>query len=325
MKKILLFNTSYGTQNLGDFIINEAIRDEMSDILKGNFIVNYGTHNPILRITQHLKPNPISDYCKKADLKFLCGTNLFAKSLDCLTPNFNINLYDAKCYKDSISIGCGMGDNSNKITLRTKKIYKKILSNDIIHSVRDEKTKKTLEELGKKVINTGCPTLWKLTEDFCRQIPKEKANNVIFTLTDYMQNSEIDQKLIDILVENYKNVYFWVQGSEDYDYYMQFKNTSSIKVIPPSLDEYKKVLGDEDIEYVGTRLHAGIQAMRLKKRSIIIIVDNRARDMKNTYGLVTIERARINQELNKKINSTFETKIKINETAIKKWKKQFEA
>ena len=57
-------------------------------------------------------------------------------------------------------------------------------------------------------------------------------------------------------------------------------------------------------------------------RSIIVIIDNRARDMKETYNLNTIERKNIKQ-LDKMINSEFETKIKINEENIREFKKQF--
>ena len=57
-------------------------------------------------------------------------------------------------------------------------------------------------------------------------------------------------------------------------------------------------------------------------RSIIIIVDNRAQDMKETYNLVAIERGKID-ELGDLINSTFSTEIKLNEEEIKRWKEQF--
>ena len=79
---------------------------------------------------------------------------------------------------------------------------------------------------------------------------------------------------------------------------------------------------NNDIDYIGTRLHAGIYAMQNKRRSIILIVDNRARDMKKTYNLVAVERDDI-QQLNKIINTTIKTNIKINENYIKEWKEQF--
>ena len=60
--------------------------------------------------------------------------------------------------------------------------------------------------------------------------------------------------------------------------------------------------------------------MQHKVRSIILIVDNRAKDMAKTYGINAIER---DSNISKHINSEFETKVQINEQAIKLWKSQF--
>ena len=39
------------------------------------------------------------------------------------------------------------------------------------------------KELGLKAINTGCVTMWMLTPEFCKSIPKKKADAAIITLT----------------------------------------------------------------------------------------------------------------------------------------------
>lgn len=323
MKKIVFFDTSYGTQNMGDFIINRAISEELSYLMENKFVVRYGTHNPILRWTQSLKKNSISKYCAEADYKFICGTNLLNSNLNHIIPNFNINLYDAKNYAGAVLIGCGCGNNKGRTNLRTRLIYKKALSHDFIHSVRDARAERFVRDLGLDVINTGCPTLWKLTKVFCGQIPQEKAKSVVFTLTDYCKDHTKDQQLINILKANYEKVFFWVQGSEDFDYLKSFNSVDGIELIFPNLDAYEKVLKSGEIDYVGTRLHAGIFAMRHKVRSIILVVDNRARDMKRTYNLPAIERNDINK-LERLINSLFVTDVKIDEKKIAKWKAQFE-
>lgn len=198
----------------------------------------------------------------------------------------------------------------------------KIFSKKYIHSVRDERTKKILENLGFQAINTGCPTLWSLTPEFCKQIPTDKADNVVFTLTFYDKDPKNDQKLIDILKENYNKVYFWVQGSEDYEYFKTFKNIEQIEIVSPALDSYRKILQQENIEYVGTRLHAGIFAMKNKKRSIILSVDNRAQDMSVTYQLNTILREQIDT-LPAMLHSSFQTNVHIDQEKIQQWKDQF--
>ena len=77
------------------------------------------------------------------------------------------------------------GGNSSFYDPYTRYIYKNIFSKEYIHSTRDEKTKIFLENNGFKAINTGCPTLWGLTDDLCKQIPCQRKKKVIFTLLSF--------------------------------------------------------------------------------------------------------------------------------------------
>lgn len=324
MKKIVLFDPSYGTSNVGDFIINEAIMRQMKEVFSPNFLLRYPTHTPLLHFYQNIRKNVIKENCVPENIKFLGGTNIFKYNLFILTPDWNINIFTKNLYKNSVSLGCGVATNSKKINWYTRFIYKTTLSKDFIHSTRDENAKEFLEALGFKAINTGCPTTWDLTDTFCKDIPKQKAKDVVFTLTDYDQNQEKDQRLVDILQKNYENVYFWIQGSADLEYFKTLDNIDSITLVDPNLDAYKKVLTQGNIDYVGTRLHAGIFAMQQKVRSVILIVDNRARDMQATYNINAVERDDIDN-LESVIQSDFETKIKIDQDKIALWKKQFES
>lgn len=322
MKKVLLFDPSYGTSNMGDFIINEAVMKQMDSVFSKNFLVRYSTHTPLLHLHQNIRRNVIKENCKEDNLKFLGGTNIFKFNLFILTPDWNINIFTRNLYKNSISLGCGIATNSKRVNWYTKFIYKTTLSKDYIHSTRDEKAKVFLEDLGFKAINTGCPTLWDLDKKHCATIPTKKSRDVVFTLTDYEIDKKRDQKLIDTLIKNYKNVYFWIQGTEDLAYFNTLKNISNIKLVSPSLKAFEKVLTQGSIDYVGTRLHAGVYAMQHKVRSIILIVDNRARDMQGTYNINAIERDNIN-DLEALINSEFTTDIEIDQSKIKLWKDQF--
>lgn len=322
MKNIVMFDTSQGTQNIGDYIINDAINHEMEYLLDGNFVTRFSTHTPIARVYQNVRANMTSKACDNACYKFLCGTNLFKYSLLRLSPDWNINIFNCKYYKNSIALGCGIDVNAKKVDMYTKLIYQKILSKQYIHSVRDEKTREFLESLGFRAINTGCPTIWSLTKDFCKNIPVKKSSSVVFTLTCYRKNIEKDQQLINILKNNYSEVYFWVQGSEDYQYLNTLNNIENIKIVNPDLKSFKEVLSCENIEYVGTRLHAGIFAMKNKKRSIIISIDNRARNMAETYNINTIDIENMDS-IEEKINSEFITNVNIEEKKIRDWKNQF--
>ena len=96
----------------------------------------------------------------------------------------------------------------------------------------------------------------------------------------------------------------------------------NIIIVNPNLDDFKDVLVNKNVDYIGTRLHAGVFAMQNFVRSIILIVDNRARDMKETYNLPAIERDNIDTDLKNMINADFKTEINIDEFRIKEWKKQ---
>ena len=322
MDKAIIFNTSVGTLNMGDYIINESCKKELSEIVKNKFLIELSTHIPVIHCYQSTKLNKLIKYTNSAKYKFLTGTNILAYNMFRPWPNWNVNIFNFRPYKGTVLIGAGQNPNGKKLNLYTKMLYKNILSKEYYHSTRDEKTKQVLEELGFKAINTGCATLWGFTKEFCKEIPKNKSKDVVFTLTDYCKDYEKDQQLIDILLKNYNNIYFWIQGSEDYEYLKEFKNIENIKIIGSSLEEYKNVLQQENIEFVGTRLHAGIYAMQHKKRSIIIQIDNRTKDMKETYNLNVIERSNI-LELESYINSSITTDININEKEINEWKTQF--
>lgn len=323
MKNICIFDTSQGTLNMGDYIIKDSCMRELKDIIGNNFVAEFATHTPIAHDYQVIfnKTNAVV-YCKKADLKFLLGTNIITNNLFALSLNWNVNYITSKLYQGTVLMGVGMASDKTNINWYTKKVYKRILSKKYIHSTRDEKTKQFLEQMGFKAINTGCPTMWQLTEKHCKKIPQQKADCVLFTLTDYAKDYKNDKRLIEILKQNYKEIYFWVQGSEDLDYLKSLVDIKNINIINPNIEDLKNILVSKNIDYVGTRLHAGIYAMQHFCRSIIVIVDNRARDMKKNYNLNVIERTNID-ELEQMINSNFKTNILINEKNIKIWKNQF--
>ena len=303
MKKIIIFNTSIGSLNTGDYIINESGRKQLSDILKDDFIVELPTHTPTIHNYQSIHRNKLVQVCNSAEYKFIIGTNILA-------------------YNNSIMVGVASTPNAKNLNHYTEFLYKHILSHSFVHSTRDEKTKNMLESIGLKAINTGCVTMWGFTSEKCAKIPKEKSTRVVFTLTDYAKNIEKDQELINILRKNYKTVYFWPQGSDDYEYILSL-DYKNIHIISPQLDYYRSLLQSGSIDFVGTRWHAGVFAMQNNVRSIILIVDNRARDIQENYNINAIERDELSVKLDGMINSTFTTDIKINQDKINEWKSQF--
>lgn len=323
MKNYIIFDTSVGSLNIGDQIINESFNQNVRDIYGDGFVVRYSTHTPTSHFYQNNRFNRFYRYVKSCSAKFVVGTNILSNNMFEPWPNWNVNIFNCKPYKNSVLVGCGYAADTDKVNTYTKFLYSKILSKDLIHSVRDERTKRILNKLGYKAINTGCVTMWGLTDEHCKKIPVKKQKNVVFTLTDYRRDIDADQYLVDILNKMYEKVYYWIQGSGDLEYFRTLKNTEKIIKVNPNLDDFKLVLTKNEVDYVGTRLHAGVYAMQNYVRSIIIIVDNRARDMKETYNLPAVERKDIKEKLQEMITTDYETKINIEKNKIIEWKNQF--
>lgn len=237
-------------------------------------------------------------------------------------PQWNYNIFNCKNLIGSILVAVGSSTTRKKVNFYTKTLYNKVLNKNYLHSVRDEATKRRMESIGIKCINTGCVTTWCLNDKHCDKIPKNKSSKVVFTLTDYSKDEVRDKKMIEILMNNYSDVYYWPQGVGDYEYIKNLGYLDKLNIIPANLEAMRILLKNGDIDYVGTRLHGGIFAMQNFVRTIILIIDNRAREMKEHYNLPTIERDNID-ELDKIINSSWSTKINIDEEAINIWKGQF--
>ncbi|EDP10488.1 polysaccharide pyruvyl transferase family protein [Amedibacillus dolichus] len=322
MKTVVLFDPSIRSLNMGDHIIMKSAKDELKEIISDKFLIHCATHQPPVTCYQNTRLNPKIKIYDDAQFKFICGSNLLWKNLMIPRPTFNVNLFNTKIYENSILMGVGTNSSNKNANLYTRIIYNRILSEKFYHSVRDERTKRFVESLGFKAINTGCPTMWKFNKEFCKQIPTHKSSKVVFTLTDYSQEQREDQELINILVKNYEKVYFWLQGASDEEYFDSLANTKGIIKVAPTLEAYEAILNEGDIDYVGTRLHAGMYAMQHKVRTIILAIDNRVRDMKETYHINTVERTDINS-LDSLVNSTITTQISINENNINEWMSQF--
>ena len=108
----------------------------------------------------------------------------------------------------------------------------------------------------------------------------------------------------------------------DFEYLHKFKNIERIKILEASKAAYDTFLTNNDTDYVGTRLHGGVYAMRHARRAIIIAIDERARAINAKNNLNCVERNNIT-ELEQMINSDFETKIVMDFDSINRWKSQF--
>ncbi len=313
-KKIAVFDPSIHSANMGDHIIKFYCDKIIKELFSDRDIYRFPT--------QTLPRREEIENLRKCYTGIVCGTNL-------MTPHFEeysnwkmpSNLRD---YTNIITLGVGWGYYCSDISMYSKKVYNTILSSKGLHSVRDSYTEKRFREMGiKNVINTGCPTLWNLTEEHCAKIPRKKASKVISTVTDYDRNYEKDKEMLEVLLSQYQQVFIWLQGSNDYSYLKEIIDVDLVKIVSSSVDAFSEILRKGDIDYVGTRLHAGIHAMNEKIRTLIISIDNRAEEMGRDFNLPIISRNCSVRDLIDRINKEQRTDICINENKIQIWKQQF--
>lgn len=317
IKNISVFDTSIATQNIGDEIIMDAVYNELHDIFKEDMFLKIPSHEVIGLSSLSLIRHSV--------FGIVGGSNILSSAMN-KYKQWKITLLQSYFIKNKvILLGVGWRNYQAKPNFVTKMLLKNLLNTQYIHSVRDSYTEVKLKEEGfNNVLNTSCPTMWRLTPEHCASIPVKKAANVIFTLTDYSKDPDSDMFLIDTLLSNYENVYYWVQSRKDLIYLNELNmDISKIKIVSPSLRAYTDFLETTDCDYVGTRLHGGVRALQKKKRTIIIGVDNRAIEKKKDFNLNVIERKDLKRDLLNAVVQDFVTEINIPLDNIAKWKSQF--
>lgn len=314
---MICFDPSIKTDNLGDQIIMYYCQKVLADLFPERRIIHIGTHSLPSREEQRL--------AKHTKYKIVCGTNLLTSHIEhhwrWILPD---GIRQKMNYRNVILLGVGWGEYQDECSDYSWMVYRCMLNPNVLHSVRDRYTQEKLYQAGfENVINTGCPTTWALTPELCCDIPTQKAKNVVTTITDYRRDPQRDQTMLEILSRNYEHIDLWLQGRQDDEYLKTLKVPENLTTIPASLEAYETVLRKGGVDYVGTRLHAGIHALNHKVRSIILAVDNRATEMGRDVKLPVIQREQIEDELEDYINSDFKTEISIDQEKIECFKEQF--
>lgn len=314
MDRITIFDTSSVTENLGDFIVMDYCNRILDSVFINDFLIRVPTHERISKVTYR--------YVTKSKYKIVCGTNLLTGMMHKYNQ-WKLKMIDTKYIRDVCLFGVGWRKYGEEPDLYSKMLWNRVLSHSLYHSVRDSYTEIKMREMGfENVLNTGCPTMWGLTKELCSSVPTKKSSDVIMTTTRYNRCKEHDESMLQILLQQYNKVYYWVQSIEDYQYVLSLKHGNSVIIIPPKLAALDTVLS-RDVDYCGTRLHAGIRALNHKKRTIIIATDNRAIEIAKDTGLPICKREEISEKLESMILEEWETKINLPWNNIDIWLSQF--
>lgn len=278
------------SDNLGDVVIFRAIHRSLESLFPGE---------PICRISSHV-PLQESHYEKlqAARITFLGGSNLLSSDVLSYNQwNFTTNRadYDSPRFSQAVLFGIGWWQYQDPATQFTAKYYRRILSTDRMHSVRDSYTARRLGEAGiSNVVTTGCPSFWDL-DGVTADCSVRWSEDALVMLTDYYKNPPHDEQLLRMALDHFRGtIFFFPQGTGDVEYLGTLpafaRNFRRFHILEHSLDQLEDLLHRQPVTYFGTRLHGGIVALNHRVPALILGVDNRATEMARDFHLPVIPR-----------------------------------
>jgi polysaccharide pyruvyl transferase WcaK-like protein len=309
-----IFDTSIASDNLGDHIIMDSVWEALQPLLAGV---------PTMRTPSHRRATLGEMWRgRKAALSIVGGTNIL-KSHMLIRSNWRITPLDYLVWRNIVLLGVGWQQYGGSADAATRLFFHSVLSRTGLHSVRDLHTYEQLRRHVPNLVYTACPTMWMLDSAHCAQIPVRKARHAVFAVTYYRPAPKADRRLFNLLQRHYDKVFFWPQQSRDVPYLREIGIEGFIP-IAPDVGEYNRVLAEEDVDFVGARLHGGIRALQYRRRALIIPVDNRATEISRTSALPTLSRDEPDA-IEHWITNPRPTQLVLPWDTILRWKAQFAA
>ncbi|MGA8259299.1 MAG: polysaccharide pyruvyl transferase family protein [Arenicellales bacterium] len=306
--------------NLGDVIIWRAIERHLRGL--------FGPSVKIASISSHVPPNEsASRQIRDAEYRFVGGSNLLSSNMR-RRRQWKVSGRVMAFRHRAILLGVGWTRYQDKPQAFTRFLLRSVLSHKANHSVRDGYTERQLRSAGfPNVINTSCPTLWDWAGEPRVINTQEPSDRVLLTLTDYRQDEKADRALVECLARRYREIIFWPQGSGDLRYgcHVLFNIRNRVHLLENTLDALDSLLvRPGSFDYIGTRLHGGIECLKSGRRGLIIGVDNRAREISRETGLPTVRREDLDAIEHWADNSE-QCEVHIKKGPIERWMQQFDA
>ena len=315
LQRVTVLDTSAASNNLGDTVIMEAVNAELAPVFPGAAMFAVTSHE---RMGAHSRK-----LIRQSQWTIAGGTSLLSSRM-WFRCSWRVQPIDALAGLNIVCMGVGWYQYQHAPDPYSRWMLRSLLHPTAIHSVRDSYTLAKFQSLGlKNVMNTACPTMWQLTPDHCARLPRTKGRSVLTTINSYPKlfDREADARMFAILRQHYDFVYCWIQTSSDYEYARSLD--PDLLFVDPSLAALDAILNsDLELDYVGNRLHAGIRALQKGRRSIIVEIDNRAREMGGDFGLPTVGRTEFDR-LESMIEQPFEIAVNLPVREIEAWKAQF--
>ncbi len=299
--------------NLGDQIIGRAVTREVAGIFPGV---------RIRRISTHFSPTAHDFWwLLSARRSIVGGSNLLCSDVDTYNQ-WKINPLLLRLTQRTVLLGVGWWQYQEDPVDSSRRFYKHTLCGKQLHSVRDGYTLEKLRRCGRfNVVNTGCPTMWRLPAGGGSRGGRGCASAVLTTITDYSPSPVEDRAMLQALAGAYSRVYLWPQGAADEDYLKTLG--VNISVLGHSFADLERFTGENrDLDYVGTRLHCGIYCLEKNIRSLVVQIDNRAAEIAKDTCLPVCRRGDT-ACLKAWLTGPKDAVIRLPEPEIHRWKSQF--
>lgn len=305
MKTIGYLDVSLESDNAGDSVISQSIqRNFLNDIDNVN-IVAVPTHTRPTRAQLKALGN--------TDIVILGGSNILSSQLENhhqwrLWPDLMLAIRN-----NTVFCGVGWNEYAGSISKASKHAITWMSKPGFTHSVRDEYTRKMLATAGVGSTNTGCPTMWsiKTTKKHTQE------NRAIITVTDYRQDHQLDRNWIEQVKAIFDEVALVPMGWSDANYARSL-DIRDIEILPYGIESLNESLSPNTV-HVGTRLHAGIRAHQVGQPSLILSVDNRAKEISADTGLPVVPRES-NIDIKESLEYLGRNRIEMPHDAVAAWK-----
>ncbi|MWD26736.1 hypothetical protein E0K89_004520 [Aquicoccus sp. SCR17] len=307
MRHIHLIDTAVASDNPGDEIIVSEARAALEPVLEGAYVTSSSGHDGLGGWSRR--------HVDAADLVLLLGTNALdpryrvgKRAIWTLTRR-DLPLLEGKV----VLLGVGANRDFTKVSWRQKRLLNRLLAPGRPHSVRDALGAKIVQEAGREALNTSCPTLWASVPT--EEVPEGPASRVIFTLTRHKAGPE-DAEMLRILLDLYDEVWFWPQQPRDGGYLDSLPGQERVRRLAPNLADYDRFLAAAPCDVVGTRLHGTIRGLHHRRRSLVLSIDNRAREIGAETGLPVLARADVAASLADRLRARWPTRLDVPRASI---------
>jgi polysaccharide pyruvyl transferase WcaK-like protein len=305
---IVVVDPGAATTNLGDKIISAAIERELITPLAAAGL-------EVKRVPMHGQlTDDQRDLIVGADDVIVSGTNLLSDHMrfrrSWQWDRSEIELTTGKL--TMFGVGWWQYQRTGIDPLSARWLRR--LSGTHSWAVRDTYSAARLERAGVRADHTTCPTLWSCE---LQRLPGQESR-VVVTLTDYNQERAADEQLVRILGDRFDEVAYWPQGPGDAKYLASLDGVAPEQILEPTLMAFDNALLAGETAYVGLRLHGGIRAIQLGVPSLVLSVDNRAREISRSVGLVAPSRFALT-DIKRDIRSGREQALAIPAARIEEW------